>query len=104
MRYNIVRSLVRGVEYEVNEYLYLIYLHVFMIYVTVLSVCRILGSHSSACYKFNDFFLLGQFWTLKIEAKCFLETSVDSERITWRFIPEDRTTTLRIVRIKIELV
>jgi hypothetical protein len=59
MRYEIVWNLARGVECEVNDYLYLIYFYLFMIYLTVLSVCSILGSQSSACYLFHAGFFLG---------------------------------------------
>jgi hypothetical protein len=36
-------------------------------------------------------FLLGFSSTLRMEATCSSETSVDSQRTTWRYIPEDRT-------------
>jgi hypothetical protein len=35
--------------------------------------------------------ILGSCITLKLEAICSSETSVDSHRITWRYIPEDKT-------------
>jgi hypothetical protein len=35
--------------------------------------------------------LLAYSSTTKIKATCFSETSVDFERITWRYIPEDRS-------------
>jgi hypothetical protein len=34
---------------------------------------------------------LAYFSTLKMEATCFSEASVEFQRTTWRYIPEDRT-------------
>jgi hypothetical protein len=40
-------------------------------------------------YDTEEYHLLG--YNLKMEAICFSETSVDSQRTTWRYIPEDGT-------------
>jgi hypothetical protein len=50
--------------------------------------CRIGGS---ACYLLQAGFLLGLFFTLKIEATCSSETLVEFQRTTRRYIPGYRT-------------
>jgi hypothetical protein len=39
------------------------------------------------------------FPTLKIEATCSSETSDDSQRATWRCIPEDRTLYIKLAAL-----
>jgi hypothetical protein len=41
------------------------------------------------CFTLVSF--LAYSWTMKMEATCYSETSVDFQRNTWRYIPEDRT-------------
>jgi hypothetical protein len=45
----------------------------------------------SACYLLHTGFLLGLFFTLKMEVTCSSEESADFQRITRRYIPEYRT-------------
>jgi hypothetical protein len=63
------------------------------------SACRFWGSHSggheeyhSACHLLSRWFLTELiFTTLKMEAICFSETSVGTQRTTWCYIREDGT-------------
>jgi hypothetical protein len=53
----------------------------------------------SACHLLSRWFLAQLiFSTLKIEATCSSETSVDFQRSTRRYIPEDRSHLIRLVR------
>jgi hypothetical protein len=44
------------------------------------------GSNCSVCYLLLADVLLGQFFDVADEAKCFSETSAGFQRITWRYI------------------
>jgi hypothetical protein len=53
--------------------------------------CRLhLKGRERHCFH-AGFFLILFFWTLKMEALCSFETSVDTQRTTLRYIPEDGT-------------
>jgi hypothetical protein len=55
--------------------------------------CRL----KQACHMPAFWFLSGLIsWTLKMEAICSSETSVDTQRITWRHIPEDNILKIEI--------